>query len=88
MIVFCDSPPVDWEVLEPSSAVLQTTAIPSQLPVPVEAIGWRPEAVAMGGNAAVCVPPAYCLRPSALKIDTKKPGITQGDTGAGGPNVE
>ncbi len=24
---------VDWEVLEPSSAVLQTTAIPSQLPV-------------------------------------------------------
>ena len=25
--------PVDWEVLEPSSAVLQTAAIPSQLPV-------------------------------------------------------
>ncbi len=27
-------PKVDWEVLEPSTAVLQTAAVPSQLPVP------------------------------------------------------
>lgn len=30
---------MDWEVLEPSSAVLQTAAIPSQLPVREQASG-------------------------------------------------
>jgi len=32
---------VDWEVLEPSSAVLQTAAIPSQLPVHLYVKRWK-----------------------------------------------
>ena len=63
-------------MLEPSSAVLQTTAIPSQLPVPSEAIDWRLEAVETRGVAAVCFPPVSHLQPKRLKLDTKKPGVT------------
>ncbi len=33
--------PVDWDVLEPSSAVLQTAAIPSQLPVHLCVKRWK-----------------------------------------------
>ena len=36
---------VDWEVLEPSSTVLQTAAIPSQLPVRKQAAGFRLQAL-------------------------------------------
>ena len=32
---------MDWEVLEPSSAVLQTAAIPSQLPVRLHVKRWK-----------------------------------------------
>ena len=37
----------DWEVLEPSSAVLQTAAIPSQLPVHEQAVGKKSIAFAL-----------------------------------------
>ena len=38
---------VDWEVLEPSSPALQASAIPSQLPVREQVVGFRRWAIGL-----------------------------------------